>query len=67
MQQAGIHTKRYFHRLISEMPLFRDMAGAHPDNLPNAHAAASQVLCSPIYPDLASADQSRVINILRHG
>jgi dTDP-4-amino-4,6-dideoxygalactose transaminase len=67
MLQAGIHTRRYFHRLISEMPLFCDMAGAHPDNLPNAHAAASHVLCLPIYPDLASTDQSRVINILRHG
>ena len=52
LKETGIHPRRYFYPLISEFPMYRGLPSAHRDNLPVASAAAQQVLCLPIYPDL---------------
>ena len=52
LKDTGIHPRRYFYPLISEFPMYRSLPSAHGDNLPVASAAAQQVLCLPIYPDL---------------
>ena len=52
LKGAGIHARRYFYPLISEFPMYRGLPSAHRDHLPVASAAAQQVLCLPIYPDL---------------
>ncbi len=52
LKDRGIHPRRYFYPLISEFPMYRGLQSAHRDNLPQATAAARQVLCLPIYPDL---------------
>ena len=52
--------RRYFYPLISEFPMYRGLQSAHRDNLPMASAAALQVLCLPIYPDLAPAEVERI-------
>ncbi len=52
LKDHGIHPRRYFYPLISEFPMYRGLPSAHRDNLPVATAAAQQVLCLPIYPDL---------------
>jgi dTDP-4-amino-4,6-dideoxygalactose transaminase len=33
--------------------MYRGLVSSHRDNLPVANLAAAQVLCLPIYPDLA--------------
>lgn len=48
----GIHTRRYFFPLISEMPMYRGLPSAAASNLPVANHIAQQVVCLPIYPDL---------------
>lgn len=53
LKERGIHPRRYFYPLISEFPMYRGLLSAHRDNLPRATEAARQVLCLPIYPDLA--------------
>lgn len=53
IKERGIHPRRYFYPLISEFPMYRGLPSAHSDNLPSATVAARQVLCLPIYPDLA--------------
>ena len=53
MKEMGIHPRRYFYPLISEFPMYRGLPSAHCDNLPNAFEAARQILCLPIFPDLA--------------
>jgi dTDP-4-amino-4,6-dideoxygalactose transaminase len=58
----GIHPRRYFYPLISDFPMYRGLPSAHRENLPVATAAAQQVLCLPIYPDL---DMSVVDEITR--
>ena len=52
MKDRDINPRRYFYPLISEFPMYRGLSSAHSDNLPVATAAARQVLCLPIYPDL---------------
>ena len=52
LKDNGIHPRRYFYPLISDFPMYRGLPSAHRDNLPVATAAAQQVLCLPIYPDL---------------
>lgn len=52
LRDNGIVPRRYFYPLISEFPMYRGLPSAHRDNLPVASAAAQQVLCLPIYPDL---------------
>ena len=53
LKDTGIHPRRYFYPLISNFPMYRGLPSAHRENLPVATAAALQVLCLPIYPDLA--------------
>ena len=65
LKRHGIHGRRYFYPLISEFPMYRDMASARSENLPVASAVAQQVLCLPIYPALADADVERVTGVLR--
>ncbi len=52
LKDSGIHPRRYFYPLISDFPMYRGLPSANRENLPVATAAAQQVLCLPIYPDL---------------
>jgi len=52
LKDNGIHPRRYFYPLISDFPMYRGLPSAHRENLPVATAAAQQILCLPIYPDL---------------
>lgn len=64
LKTAGIHPRRYFFPLISEFPMYRNLPSAHPDKLPIALRAASQVLCLPIYPDLPIEVVDRVCDVI---
>lgn len=52
LKDNGINPRRYFYPLISDFPMYRGLPSSHKENLPVATAAAQQVLCLPIYPDL---------------
>lgn len=52
LKEAGVHARRYFYPLISNLPIYSDCSGATATNLPIANAVADEVLCLPIYPDL---------------
>ena len=62
MKREGIHGRRYFYPLISDLPPYRDLPSASPENLPNARWLAERVICLPIYPDLSDSDVERVVN-----
>ena len=59
-----ILVRRYFYPLITEFPMYRGLPSSDASKLPHAHSIARQVLCLPIYPDLASDDQDEIIRIL---
>lgn len=65
LREAGIHARRYFYPLISDMPMYRGLSSANAANLPQAKRISERILCLPIYPDLADEDQQRVIKIVR--
>ncbi|MBE7419310.1 MAG: DegT/DnrJ/EryC1/StrS family aminotransferase [Ideonella sp.] len=64
LKDSGINPRRYFFPLISEFPMYRGLPSAHRDNLPVATAAAQQVLCLPIYPDLSTAEVEEISRII---
>jgi dTDP-4-amino-4,6-dideoxygalactose transaminase len=64
-READIHARRYFYPLISDMPMYRGLPSA--TNLPSAKEVSEQILCLPIYHDLAENEQQRVIEIVRGG
>ena len=65
LKRHGVHGRRYFHPLISQFPMYRDLPSARPENLPIATRTAQQVICLPIYPHLAPADVDRIVSIVR--
>ncbi|NMM14922.1 MAG: DegT/DnrJ/EryC1/StrS family aminotransferase [Rhodoferax sp.] len=64
LKDSGIHPRRYFYPLISEFPMYRGLPSARGENLPVATAASSQVLCLPIYPDLAMSAVDEITNFI---
>lgn len=65
LKDHGIFARRYFYPLISDFPMYRSMPSAQRENLPVAANAATKVMCLPIYPNLQSQEQQRVIDIIR--
>lgn len=65
LKAEGINPRRYFYPLISKFPPYKALLSADPTNLPTATRIADQVLCLPIYPDLAVEDLERVCTIIR--
>jgi dTDP-4-amino-4,6-dideoxygalactose transaminase len=60
-----IYVRRYFYPLISDFPMYRGLPSAAHGNLPVARKVAQQVLCLPIYPELAHDQVDRVLTLLR--
>lgn len=65
LKTAGIMSRRYFHPLLSDLPMYRDFPSAAIQNLPEAHASAERVLCLPIYPSLGIDSVEKIVAILR--
>lgn len=64
LRQDQIFARRYFYPLISDMPMYRDLASAAPADLPVARDVAEHILCLPLYPDLEPDVQQRIIDIV---
>jgi dTDP-4-amino-4,6-dideoxygalactose transaminase len=64
MHDNGIYARRYFYPLISDFPMYRGMPSAAHANLPVAKRVAEQVICLPIYPDLASAQVDAIVELI---
>jgi dTDP-4-amino-4,6-dideoxygalactose transaminase len=64
-KEHEIYTRRYFYPLISSFPTYKGLPSAEPGNLHVAEKIASQVLCLPIYPDLAEEDVLIISGLLR--
>jgi dTDP-4-amino-4,6-dideoxygalactose transaminase len=64
LREEGIHARRYFYPLISELPMYRQYPSACPDNLKVARRVASEILCLPVFPDLTENEQLRVMEVI---
>jgi dTDP-4-amino-4,6-dideoxygalactose transaminase len=61
----GVHVRRYFYPLISDLPMYRNLPSVAPENLATARAAASRVLCLPMSSNLSVDDAERVVRCIR--
>jgi len=64
LKANDIYARRYFYPLISQFPMYSELESAQTSNLPIATRIANQVLCLPIYPDLALQDVSKIVSLL---
>jgi dTDP-4-amino-4,6-dideoxygalactose transaminase len=60
--KQNIFPRRYFYPLISNLPLYSNMPSSSPENLVIANRVANEILCLPIYPDLATEEQEVIIS-----
>jgi dTDP-4-amino-4,6-dideoxygalactose transaminase len=63
--EQGILPRRYFHPLIPQFQYYSSNASADPARYPVAERLGRQVLCLPIYPDLARSDVQRISSVVR--
>ena len=64
LKEQQIFARRYFYPLITDFPMYRGLPSAAPANLPVAYAAAQQVLCLPISPNISDEDVCRVVSCI---
>lgn len=60
----NILTRRYFYPLISQFAMYKNLPSASSQNLINSTVAANKVLCLPIYSDLETITQNRIIELI---
>ncbi|HPS44527.1 MAG TPA: DegT/DnrJ/EryC1/StrS family aminotransferase, partial [Treponemataceae bacterium] len=65
LKDHGINARRYFYPLISDFPIYSGLPSASSAAMPVAARAAAEVICIPIYPNLAEEDIARVVGALR--
>ena len=64
LRDNGIHARRYFYPLISDLPMYRGLPSAAHAHLPAASKAAEQVICLPIYPGLTAEQIDFVVGLI---
>jgi len=65
LKSEDIFSRRYFYPLISEFPMYKNIASSNSLNLPIATKIASEVLCLPIYPGLGEESVSKIIGMIK--
>lgn len=65
LRAQNIFARRYFSPCLSDLPMYRSLPSASPENLTHACLAAREILCLPMYPDLDPRDQQRIADIVR--
>ena len=60
LEQRGVGTEIYYPLPLHEQQCFAYL-GHEPEEFPQAHAAAAEVLALPIYPELASEQLEHVV------
>lgn len=66
LKDHDIYTRRYFYPLISQFPTYRGLPSSKSGNLLVAEKVAKKVICLPIYPLLSSAEQEKIIILIKN-
>lgn len=64
LRESGIYARRYFYPLTSEFPMYAGLPSANPRNLPIATAISRQIICLPIFAEMAETELDRVVDVL---
>lgn len=65
LKTHNIYGRRYFYPLISSFEPYCEYVSARKENLPIASKLANEVICLPIYADLAEDDVNRVVDVIK--
>jgi dTDP-4-amino-4,6-dideoxygalactose transaminase len=66
LKEFNIFARRYFFPLCSDYSCYRMLPSAHPSYLPNAHRAATEVLCLPYFGALSDDEVHQICDIFLH-
>lgn len=64
LRENDIYTRRYFFPLISQIPAYRNLPSARPENLPVAEKVSRQILALPIYGNLELIEVERICTLI---
>ena len=64
MKEQNVLGRRYFYPLISTFSTYRGLDSAKPENLPNAHKMADEVICLPMHHALSEEDIQRILELI---
>jgi len=64
MKQHNVLGRRYFYPLISAFSTYRGLESAKPEGLQNSIKKANEVICLPMYHDLADEDIARILELI---
>lgn len=64
LKKHDVLCRKYFYPLISQYPTYRGLSSADPARLSVAQRVASEVLCLPMYSDLALSDVDRICELV---
>ncbi|NOY94866.1 MAG: DegT/DnrJ/EryC1/StrS family aminotransferase, partial [Chlorobi bacterium] len=64
LKLKGIHTRKYFYPLISNLIDYRNLRSSKVSNLPVSNKIANMILCLPIYPDLKKETMDRLMKLV---
>ncbi|MDB2423390.1 DegT/DnrJ/EryC1/StrS family aminotransferase [Paracoccaceae bacterium] len=65
LKSNGVHPRRYFYPLINEFQMYKNLPSSDSSLMPVAKKIADEILCLPIYPELASSDIDFIIHLLK--
>ena len=62
MKEDGVLGRRYFYPLISTFSTYQGLPSATPENLPQAHKMANNVICLPMHHRLTQEEIERTLS-----
>ena len=67
MKEKNVLGRRYFYPLISTFSTYRGLESANPENLPEAHKIANNVICLPMHHVLKDNEINLIMEIIKNG
>lgn len=64
LKKNNVMTRKYFYPLCSEYPHYSDLPSSSQDLLPEAHRAAQEVLCLPLYGRLGKENAAKIADMI---
>ena len=65
LKKNNIYGRRYFYPLISQFPIYNELANSQPGELTIAEGIAEKVICLPIYPEIEVRLIKKICAILK--
>ena len=65
LRDNKIFARRYFYPLISDFPTYRGLSSAQAENLPVANRVSNEIICLPIYAELAISSVKEISSIIK--